>query len=316
MPDSPSLPTRPRRSAMDGAVSEWTGPGTRTRPRTLQAAYAVVLVVLLATPLAPWAPRVLGQTTTTWVQHASEAFLLAGALPLYWEWLATARTPAGIVPRSSTTTPTVHSRRVAWYAILVAVLVLLEGPLVETVVGRRLPQSVITVRDAWVGIIALSVYYDWSRRLWPETPAVGTLRPRSSRASVLVAVAAVNLAIFWAPVRELLGPSLFSTLDFHAEAFSATLLLPLYTEAVLPATGGDAALVVAPSGRRRRRTWPLWAWVGACAVAVGLAQGGAGDLFPNAFGTWWVRSSEAPLAALFISAYVELTRRWTPSGPS
>ncbi|MDF2729208.1 MAG: hypothetical protein K0T01_994 [Acidimicrobiia bacterium] len=113
--------------------------------------------------------------------------------------------------------------------------------------------------------------------------------------------------MFQGPVKEVLGPDLFTTIDLHAEAFSSALLLPLYFDVIIPRTCGDPVNGV--PAEPRVRSWILWLWLAVNLIGVWLAQGGIEALIPGGLGTWWRRSSEAPLAAIAITIYIEWMRR-------
>lgn len=141
----------------------------------------------------------------------------------------------------------------------------------------------------------------------PDALAAPKLKPGWVRAIYYVGLASANALMFQGPVKEVLGPDLFTAIDFHAEAFSSALLLPLYFDVIIPRTGGDPVNGV--PAEPRVRSWILWLWLAVNLIGVWLAQGGIEELIPGGLGTWWRRSSEAPLAAIAITIYIEWMRR-------
>ena len=51
-------------------------------------------------------------------------------------------------------------------------------------------------------------------------------------------LASANALMFQGPVKEVLGPDLFTTIDCHPHAFSSALLLPIYFDVIIPRIGG------------------------------------------------------------------------------
>lgn len=305
--------------------------------------YAVIVIVGIAVH-QQFAEDVLGVPASRWLWKANEVYVLAVAIPLYWDFVAThrGRSLGSVFARSTgvtgSTEPTETgasastigttlsldgrsvggdrlsplARRVAWYSVLVAVLVCLEGPLVETLTGSRLPQRILTLRDVLVGLVAVSLYFDWSRGTWRRDGP----RVVSWRARVVFFVLAVlaNIAIFQQPVRDALGPDHFGTLDFHAEAFATLLFVPVYFDIVLPLTGGDDIRALPGPWRSFRRWSVLAVWVAVLTFFVWIGQGAARDWVDNSFGQWFVRSPEPPLAAIVYTIYFEVLRRFDGIG--
>jgi hypothetical protein len=105
-------------------------------------------------------------------------------------------------------------------------------------------------------------------------------------------------------VKDVLG-----TLDFHAEAFAVCLFVPLYFDIVLPLTRGDALLAVRGAPGVPHRGLVLGVWIVLMAFLLWIGQGRAFEWSPNAFGQWFVRSPEPPLAAIAFTFYFEVIRR-------
>ena len=130
-----------------------------------------------------------------------------------------------------------------------------------------------------------------------------------ARLGFWVAILLANIAIYQDPVIDVLGADLASTLDFHAEAFAVCLFVPLYFDIVLPLTRGDAVLAVRGAPGVPRRGVVLGCWIVLMAFLTWVGQGTAREWFDNAFGQWFVRSPEPPLAAIAFTFYFEVIRR-------
>lgn len=234
-----------------------------------------------------------------WIGRASEGWMLALFLAVFVVLVvdADADTGSGRFGR----------RRIVWYGALLVLLAVLEGPLVEMVTGQRLPQAIVSGRETWAALLLTSGYLDWSRRLVPLTRSDRRrTRPATHRAAWYAAMAAASIAVYVGPLRRIVGPELFTTLDLHAEVLSAAILLAAVADLVVPAVGGDD-LYRPPPGTLARPVVVL-VWCVAAATALLLAQGPAQELFGGDLGTWWVRSAEAPLAALIVTAWALLVR--------
>jgi hypothetical protein len=265
------------------------------------------LLILVAVVVhAPVATDLFGVEKTDWLRRANEAYLLAFAIPFFFDFVVSRRSQPGLELRRGSA---FWKSRLLWYGGLVLGLALLEGPMAEAILGFRFPQILITIRDAWLGIVILTAYLDWSRGYWRSDhgPGQPNLKPGWVRAMYYAGLASANVLVFQGPVKEFLGPDLFANIDFHAEAFSSALLLPFYFDVIIRRTGGDPVKGV--PAEPRVRSWILWLWLAANAVGVWLAQGTIEDLIPGGLGTWWRRSSEAPLAAIAVTIYIEWIRR-------
>jgi hypothetical protein len=58
-----------------------------------------------------------------------------------------------------------------------------------------------------------------------------------------------------------------------------------------------------------RRALVLGAWIVLMAFLLWIGQGRAFEWSPNAFGQWFVRSPEPPMAAIAFTFYFEVVRR-------
>ena len=286
-----------------------TMPRRPLRSRWTIGYYAVLAVVFVVVHQDDLMVPLVGEENSIWLWKANEAYVVAFVVPLFWDFVATRRRrdDATIVPHAAEDLAGRIARRVVWYGGLVIVLACMEGPLVESIFGSRLPQRVLTLRDVFTGLVVLSLYFDWSRGFWRRSgPKLVT---GWARLGFWVAVLLANIAIYQDPVKDVLGADLASTLDFHAEAFAVCLFVPLYFDVVLPLTRGDALLAVrGPSGLPRRGP-VLGVWVVLMAFLLWIGQGRAFEWSPNALGQWFVRSPEPPMAAIFFTFYFEVIRR-------
>ena len=282
--------------------------------------YYIVLAIVLVAVYQPFLADLVGTDVAEWMLKANEAYLIAIVVPLFWDFVATSRT-SGEITLVSRSTPGLGpvARRAIWYGAFVVTLLLFVGPLVETLTGSRLPQRIVTLRDAVVGLFGISLYFDWSRGLWRSMRG-DEPRMVSGRARVIFLglILAANIAIFLDPVGDLLGDRITDFLDFQAEGFAVMFCVPLYFDVVLRLTGRDPLRAI--TGRVNRfGASVLLSWIAAMAFFVWFGQGAAVDVFDNSFGQWFVRSAEPPLAAIIFTAYFELARRrrgtdWVPIG--
>ncbi len=274
-------------------------------------AYYVVLAVWHVVVHQQLFEDLVGVPTSRWFWRANEVYVVAVFVPLFWDLVATRRRRNGVeLVSNSTAGPGPLARHVIWYGFLFVVTICLFGPLWKTVFGSRLPQRIATLRDVGLGFLILSVYFDWSRGLWrPLRDQAPRLVSGWWRMAFMLVVLGVNVAIFQEPVKNLLGTDASSTLDFQAEAFALAFFVSLYFDVVLSLTGGDP-LRATPGPLRSRRRWAILAmWIAIMLFFVWIGQGAARSWFDNAFGQWFVRSSEPPLAALVFTLYFEVIRR-------
>jgi hypothetical protein len=275
------------------------------------AAYYLVLALWLLLVYQQFFAEAIGVAASTWFWKANEVYVIAIAVPLFWDLVATVRRPGGVIDYvdTATDTPGPLVRRVAWYGALGLLLVMSIGPLFETLFGNPLPQRIITLRDCLLGLVALSIYFDWSRGFWRTlNNGAPRLVSATARAIVLTLAVAINVLIYQQPVKDLLGSRVAEALDFQAEAFGVILLVPIYFDVVIPLTKGDPLRAVAGPREAPHRHVVLAAWVALMAGLAYVGQGAARDWFDNAFGQWFVRSAEAPIAAIVFTAYFEMIR--------
>ncbi|MDZ5620432.1 hypothetical protein SFC88_06340 [Nocardioides sp. HM23] len=268
--------------------------------------YAVLAIVFVVVHQDWLMVDLVGEDNSIWLWKANETYVVAFIVPLFWDVVATLRRNGTIVPHPRDTGGWI-ARRVAWYGGLLVVLACMEGPMFEAVFGARLPQRVLTLRDVFSGLVVLSLYFDWSRGFWRRSGP--RLVSAWARLAFWVAVLLANIAIYQGPVKDLLGPDHASTLDFHAEAFAVCLFVPLYFDIVLPLTRGDAVLAVRGAPGAPGRALVLGCWIVLLAFLTWIGQGTAREWFDNAFGQWFVRSPEPPLAAIAFTFYFEVVRR-------
>jgi hypothetical protein len=278
-----------------------------TRSRWTIGYYAVLVFIFVVVHQDWLMVDLVGEKNSIWLWKANEAYVVAFVVPLFWDFVATRRKDGTIVPVPGADIGGRIVRRVVWYGALMLILACMEGPMLESVFGSRLPQRILTLRDVFSGLLVLSIYFEWSRGLWRRSGP--RLVSGWARLGFWVAVLVANIAIYQDAVKDVLGPDNASTLDFHAEAFAVCLFVPLYFDIVLPLTRGDALLAVRGAPGVPRRGLVLGVWIVLMAFLLWIGQGRAFEWSPNAFGQWFVRSPEPPLAAIAFTIYFEIIRR-------
>ncbi len=204
--------------------------------------YYAVLVFIFVVVHQDWLMvDLVGEKNSIWLWKANEAYVVAFVVPLFWDFVATRRKDGTIVPVPGEDVGGRIVRRVVWYGALILILACMEGPMLESIFGSRLPQRILTLRDVFSGLLVLSIYFEWSRGLWRCSGP--RLVSGWARLGFWVAVLVANIAIYQDAVKDVLGPDNASTLDFHAEAFAVCLFVPLYFDIVLPLTRGDVPRV-------------------------------------------------------------------------
>lgn len=291
--------------------SSYTEATERRRPlrsRWTICYYTVLAIIFVAVHQHWLMVDLVGEENSIWLWKANEAGVVAFGVPLFWDFVATRRRRDGtIVARSTEEVGDKIVRRVVWYGGLILILACMEGPMFEANFGDRLPQRVVTLRDVFAGLLVLSVYFDWSRAFWRSSGP--RLVSGWARLGFWVAVLLASIAIYQESVKDVLGADNARTLDFHAEAFAVCLFVPLYFDIILPLTRGDALLAVRGAPGVPRRGLMLGVWIVLMAFLLWIGQGIAREWFDNAFGQWFVRSSEPPMAAIAFTFYFEVIRR-------
>ncbi len=292
----------------DSNSTETVVPRRPLRSRWTIGYYAVLVFIFVVVHQDWLMVDLVGEENSIWLWKANEAYVVAIVVPLFWDFVATRRRKDGtIVARSTEDVGDRIVRRVVWYGGLILILACMEGPMFEAIFGDRLPQRVLTLRDVFTGLLVLSIYFDWSRGFWRSSGP--RLVSGWARLGFWVAVLLANIAIYQDPVKDLLGAGNASTLDFHAEAFAVCLFVPLYFDIILPLTRGDALLAVRGAPGVPRRGLVLGVWIVLMAFLLWIGQGRAFEWSPNAFGQWFVRSPEPPMAAIAFTFYFEVIRR-------
>jgi hypothetical protein len=161
----------------------------------------------------------------------------------------------------------------------------------------ELTQSVVTLGEAFLATIVLSLYFDWSRggfpgRWWGATPR------RQLRVWYYVVVAGFTALVYQEVVRNAIGEGAVEWLQINAEAYAAMLLLPIYFDVV-----GPLSCAVA-NGRR----WAVrGAWYG---VLVGfplfIQAGAAESVLGESLAEWCGQTTEVFLAGVVISLYFDV----------
>jgi hypothetical protein len=230
----------------------------------------------------------LGPEASDFLRRNSEAYVLMLLVPAYWDFVRLSEPPP---PTDSETL-----RWAGWYATLVAAVVVLQTDMVGAV---DLPQSLVTLGEAFVAATVVSLYLDWSRggfpgRWWGRAP-----RPRH-RVWYYAACAGFTVLVYQGFVRDVIGGDAVEWLQVNAEAYAAVLLVPAYFD------------VVRPTVTRFRRPW--WtiraAWYGVLlAFPLFIQTSAAESLLGEALAGWFGQTTEAFLAAIVISLYVDVADR-------
>ena len=292
----------------ENSYTEATDRRRSLRSRWRIGYYAVLAIIFVVVHQDWLMVDLVGEENSIWLWRANEAYVVAFGVPLFWDFVATRRRRDGtIVARSTQDFGDKIVRRLVWYGGLILTLACMEGPMFEAIFGDRLPQRVLTLRDVFTGLLVLSVYFDWSRGFWRSSGP--RLVSGWARLGFWVAVLLANIAIYQDPVKGGLGADHASTLDFHAEAFAVCLFVPLYFDIILPLTRGDALLAARGAPGVLRRGLVLGVWIALMAFLVWIGQGIAREWFDNAFGQWFVRIPEPPMAAIAFIFYFEVIRR-------
>ncbi len=228
---------------------------------------------------------ILGDGVITILRRNTEAYALAVLIPAYWDIYAWEADPWGET--------NIHLRRhpgqYAWLVLLALAAIVVEtGPLAETF---RLPQSIITLGEAFVAALVITAYQGWSRGFLPGAPSPRGGRPVvSTRTSIRLYVGAIlaTILVYQGFVTTLLGTGTVEWLQINAESYAAILLVPFYFDFVAP----------------RRRQWVEWAWYAfLVAGALAVAGGRFDETVVGSLAVWVGKTREAFLAALVISIY-------------
>ena len=220
----------------------------------------------------------------------SEAYALM-ILPVYWDLFAGSTEPDGTGGTQSIGPSWVGQG--AWFILMAAITFFLPSTLPADL---GLPQSIITLREAVLGLLVISAYLGWSRSILPSRLHMIDGRPTVSRnariayyAAVVILAVVVNLG--W--VGRVAGDTVGDWLQADIEAFAAIVLIPLYFDLIVP----------------RKAWWTRVAWYGFLVATPILVQGGFLDaVLPFGLRDWIGRATEAFIAAFVISAYFDFWR--------
>lgn len=222
-----------------------------------------------------------GEALTDFLRRNSEAYAMAVLIPAYWDLFAWRGDPegrsAGLVEQ--------RASQVAWPVGMLVVATILQNSALSGALG--LPQSVITLGEAFVAALVIGLYQGWSRGLLPGAaspregqPVVGA----RGRAWYYLGIALATLLFHQQFLVSLIGARAVQWLEINEEAYAAMLLLPVFFD------------VISPSKRRR------WLWFALLVVVpVGVASGRL-DLL-GSVAEWLSRTTEAFLAAIAVSIY-------------
>lgn len=266
-----------------------------THSRRRLAYYAAVIVgavVVHQSFFASW----VGGAVTDFLRRNSEAYALMVLVPAYWDLFAPQGDPRrrGLVaPWGSR--PNDLAGQVAWFGFLGVGVVLLQTGIPEAL-GVDLPQAVITLGEAFVAAIVISLYLGWSRGLgtWAKTWAEG--QPMVSpwaRTIYYVLVLGLTVAIYQSWFFDLFGKTAVDWLQVNAEAYAAALVIPLYFDLV--------------AASRRPIVRIVW-YVGLLVAPVAIQSGALDPLLGAALVGWLERTTEVFLAAFVISGYFDVVR--------
>ena len=229
---------------------------------------------------------VLGSGATEFVRRQSEAYAMIVLIIGFWELFAADGHPASLA-QAEHLVSTSRLRYYAWFAFLTIAAILLTQDI-------GLPQSVVTLKEAFPAAIVITAYLGWSRSflprdaLWARGAPALSGQSRVTYFAVAVVVALVGIIGF---PKVLFGNSLNELAEQHAEALGAIVLVPLYFG------------VFARGNRRSLAIWILF--VSATPFLTQL------DVFPgflDATVEWTSRMTEAFLAALMVTIYFEFVR--------
>jgi hypothetical protein len=253
--------------------------------------YATVLVGALIVHQGAF-NSLIGDQATDLLRRNNEAYLLL-FFPAYWDLFARRTDPDG---RGGTmAVGPAWTGQATWFTALVALIGILSfEPFGKGVLG--LPQSIVTLREACIAMLALSAYIGWSRSILPGplhmidgAPTV----PATRRAVVYAALMAIVIAVWLELVGDVLGDAIGGWFGLSTEAIAGFLLIATYFDVVAPA----------------RRIWIRVAWYLLLPLVPVLVQGGViDDRLPETVSTWIGQATEAFVAAFGISIYFDLWR--------
>lgn len=228
---------------------------------------------------------VVGDGPTALLRRQSEGYVMIALLLGFWAWLAPSghpSSPGTVIPRNPITST---ARWFGWFGALIVATLLMSAT-------DMLPNALVTLKEAAVGVIVVSWYLSWSRGLgpgsetWANGASVQNVATRVSYYSVMVAV----IIFTYVGVFDVLGDDVSTWFRENSEAFGAVLLIPMYFDLVAP----------------RRSVLSRVLWYGGIVVLLILAQISG---YPDAiqpYAGWLNEMTEAFIAAIAISAFFDL----------
>lgn len=259
-----------------------------------RTSYYVIVIVGAIMVHQAFAASLLGAGAADVFRRNSEAYALMVLVPGAWDLLARQGDPRRPPGMWGSRDPLL-GRQTAWYTFLVFGIVVLQTGVPEAA-GIDLPQSVITLGEAFVAAAVISLYHGWSRGFAPWSRAWGFGSPMVSvqaRSGYYLAVVVFTVIVYQSWFLNLAGATAVDWLQVNAEAFAAALIIPAYFDLVAAATRPAVRLV----------------WYPALVAAPLAIQGGVLDpVLGDALVGWLERTTEAFIAAFVVSAYFDVWR--------
>lgn len=251
-----------------------------------RAVYYFGLIALSFLVTQPSISTIAGDGIGGLLARNGEAYALMFLIPAFWE----AINVDGRNGRDSI------NQWFAWVAILAGVAFWLQSDL-----KAGMPQSFVTLSEAFVAALFLSIYFSWSRSRAPFSRGLTPLEDEAKRRQIYYAIA-VSVALFatFQTTRDLFGDTASRILRLNGEAFGAMMIIPLYFDFVR-----DEIAKLVPS----KATLARFGWYGVLLAAtivtrdlgsVDDAQAGLINQLAKATG-----GAEPFLATLVISAYFD-----------
>jgi hypothetical protein len=236
----------------------------------------------------------LGGGLVALLRRNSEAYVLM-LLPIYWELFCREADPDGGGETATVGGRTAFGGQAIWFAALLIIALLLQAN-VSWGVRDSLPQSIVTLGEAFVAMLAVTIYLGWSRGIIGRRArrvtgsAVVSIQWRAVYYVVVVAVA-ILAEQSW--VAGNVWPELATWLQTNSEAYAAMVLIPAYFD------------VIASTESTRLRAL----WYGGLLAMPFLVQAGLHlGLPPRSWFVWLETTTEAFIAAFVVSAYFDVIR--------
>jgi hypothetical protein len=233
----------------------------------------------------------LGSEAAGLLRRNSEAYALM-MMPAYWDLFAGATAPDGNGGRQLIGPSWLGQG--TWFLVLGTITFMLPSSLPADL-GFPLPQSIITLREAPLGILVITAYLGWTRSILPSrrhTIDGLATASRIARMSYYTAVLFVAVVVDLGVVRRTTGSTIGGWMETNIEAYAAMILIPSYFD------------LVARSGVLRRIIWYLFLLAVPFLVQSGVLDG----VVPKGLLDWVARATEGFVAALVVSAYFDVWR--------